>query len=90
MSENKCYDKSENIILYINIGIHIVYIFTRCFIDYIHHKKLKNVNRSHKTIIIKNQLLHEQIEKIADALSKNKLESNIVIDNSNSISKEIK
>jgi len=85
MSESKCYDKNENIILYLNIGIQLIYIFTRYFIDYMHHNKINIVNREHKTKIIKNQLIH----KIADTLSKNKLDSNIVIDNSNSISNEV-
>jgi len=89
MSESKCYDKNENIILYLNIGIQLIYIFARGFIDYMHHKKISIVHRGHKTMIIKNQLIHEQIEKLADTLSKNKLDSNIVIDNSNSISNEI-
>jgi len=62
MKEN-C-NENENIILYVSLGLHIVHLFIRFAFDFLHHKNINNVNRNHRTIIIKNQLLHEKIDKI--------------------------
>jgi len=71
----------DKIIIYINIGLQLTYIISRIFVDYFYHKKINNIKRHHKTIIIKNQLLHEKIDNIINSLSKNKIESNEYEDN---------
>ncbi len=71
---DKC--NNDEIILYINVGLQFVYIFTRFVFDYYNHKKMNRIKHYNRTIIVKHEIMNERLEKLNNLIiSKSKIDS---------------